>query len=129
MFPNIAFVGWMARLSNGEMVKEEPPIPGEKSSWQKLLDRLGEEDLKMVALSIQYMSRTVNAMSYKECDGYYQATDQHLSLFGEQQSLRRGVGSVIGDKVFIVWVDNNGQVWADVRPLESEKIHTTLRDT
>jgi len=127
---SVPFIGWMAALSNGELAKEQPPIPGEKTSWQKLLDRLTAEDLKIVGLCIRYLNTTVNALPPKACDGYYQARDQAISLFRGNQpgSIRQGVGSVVGDKVYIIWLDDTGSTWADVRPLSSEKIHTTLRD-
>jgi hypothetical protein len=73
---------------------------------------------------------TVNALPPKQCDGYYQARDQRIAFYQgmEAGSIRQGVGSVVGDKVYIAWLDANGSVWTDVRLLSSEKIHTTLRD-
>lgn len=128
---NVPFIGWMAALSNGETVKEQPvATPGDRTSWQKLLDRLTAENLKIVGLCIRYLNTTVNALPPKACQGYYQARDQAITFFHGTQSgsIRQGVGSVVGDKVYIIWLDDTGSVWADVRPLASEKIHTTLRD-
>jgi len=127
---NIPFIGWMAALSNGETVREQPPIPGEKSSWQKLLDRLTEENIKMVGLCIRYLNTTVNALPPKACQGYYQARDQAITFYHgtESGSIRQGIGSVVDDKVFITWLDANGNTWQDVRLLSSEKIHSTMRD-
>jgi len=127
---NIPFLGWMALLSNGEMFREEPPIPNEKSSWQKLIDRLYAEDLKMVGLCIRHLNVTINALPPKSCQGYYQAREARFSMFGEPDvsSVKQGIGSVVGDKVYIAWVDGAGSVWTEVRDLEGEKIHTTLRD-
>jgi hypothetical protein len=127
---SIPFIGWIASLSNGEVVREEPPIPGEKTSWQKLLDRLGAENLKMIGIRLQYLSTTVNALPPKACIGYYQAREQRLAFYGGQESSsnKQGVGSIVGDKVYITWVDTNGNVWQDVRPLVDEKMHSTMRD-
>jgi hypothetical protein len=131
MFPTTPFVGWIAVLSNGEAVKEEPPIPGEKTSWQKLIDRLYEEDLKMVGLQLRQLNVSVNALPPKACRGYYQAREARLAFYGgaDSYSNKQGVGSVVDDKVYIVWVDSSGNIYSDVRPLHDEKIHTTLRDS
>lgn len=123
------FQGWTATLSNGENVWETPPIPGEFRPWQKLITRLNNENLKITSLRVQRGRITLHALPHKACDGYYQAIDHFKSLYSGEEILKYGCGSVIGDKIFIQWVDDNGNVWADVRLLEKEKIHTTLRDT
>lgn len=123
------FQGWTATLSNGTNVWETEPIPGDRRPWQKLLDRLSKENLKITSLRVQRGSVTLIAMPHQQCDGYYQAYDQYKSLISGEELLKQGCGSVIGDKVFIMWTDENGNVWSDVRLLEKEKIHTTLRDT
>lgn len=122
------FQGWTATLSNGENAWETAPVPGEKSSWQKLLDRLAEENLKITSLRVQRSGITLHALPSKQCDGYYQAYDRHLVMFRGTEMLRQGCGSIVGDKVFIQWIDENGNVWSDIRPLQTEQIHSTLRD-
>lgn len=131
MFPQIPFVGWIAVLSNGETMKEEPPIPGEKTSWQKLIDRLYAENLKMIGLRLQNLNMTITTLPPSMCDGYYQAREARVAFYAGQDasSNRRGIGSVVGDRVYIVWIDGNGNVWSDVRLLSDERIHTTLRDS
>jgi len=123
------FQGWTATLSNGDTVWETEPVAGEKSAWQKLLDRLTQENLKITSLRVQRGRLTLNALPAKKSDGYYHAYEKHMAMFSQTELLRQGCGSVVGDKVFIQWIDTNGNVWADIRPLQSEKIHTTLRDT
>jgi len=123
------FQGWTATLSNGENVWESPPVPGERYAWQKLITRLNNENLKITSLRVQRGRVTLHALSQKACDGYYQAYDKHKALISGEETLRQGCGSVIGDKVFIQWIDENGNVWSDIRPFEMEKPHTTLRDT
>ncbi len=123
------FQGWIATLSNGENVWEQPPEPGERSAWQKLITRLSEDNLKITSLRVQRGRTTLIALSAKSCDGYWQAYEQFMAMNSGAHYLRQGCGSVIGDKVFIEWIDTNGNVWMDVRPLEKEKPNTTLRDT
>lgn len=123
------FQGWTATLSNGENVWETAPVPGELRPWQKLLNRLTKENLKITSLRVQRGKVTLHALPHKQCDGYYQAYDQYKSFYGKDEWFKQGCGSVVGDKVYIQWVDDDGNVWADIRLLEKEKIHTTLRDT
>jgi len=123
------FQGWTATLSNGENVWETPPVPGERTAWQKLITRLGTENLIVTSLRVQRGRVTLHALPHKICEGYYQAYDQYLSLYTKEESLKQGCGAVVGDKVYIQWVDDNGNVWSDIRPFDTEKPHTTLRDT
>lgn len=123
------FEGWTATLSNGDIAWEQPPIAGEKSAWQKLLDRLDKEKLTITSLRIQRGRITLHALPQESCNGYYQAYEQFMSSNNKLEYLRQGCGSVIGDKIFIQWIDENGNVWSDIRPLQADKIHTTVRNT
>lgn len=125
---NTIFQGWTATLSNGENAWEQSLVAGEKSSWQKLLDRLDKDELKITSLRIQRNGITLHALPSKQCDGYFQAYDQHSSMYNGVQVLQQGCGSIIGDKVFIMWIDTNNNVHAEVRSLVENKIHTTLRN-
>jgi hypothetical protein len=121
------FQGWTATLSNGENAWEQPPVAGEKSSWQKLLDRLDKDNLKITSLRVQRGGITLHALPAKQCEGYFQAYDQHTSMFNGNISLQQGCGSIVEDKIFIMWVDTNNNVHSEVRPLMENSIHTTLR--
>lgn len=103
-------------------------MPGEKSAWQKLLDRLTAENLRMTGLRVQRGGVTVCALPTKQCDGYYQAYELRKVMFRDNGDHRQACGSVVGDQVFIFWIDEGGNLWQDIRPLESERPHTTLRD-
>lgn len=123
------FRGWIASLSNGQTIWETPPKPGEKTAWQALLDRLTKENLKMTALRVQRGGITLHALPTKMCDGYYHAYELRETMFRGGTEHRQACGSIIGNQVFILWIDDGGNVWQDVRPLSTEKIHSTLRDT
>lgn len=143
--------GWVVTLNNGEMAFEQPTVPGERTSWQKLLQscrettfmkpiyeivnkeqkQVGEEEtqLAITSLRLQRGGLNIHTMSKKSCDGYYQAYEYRLkSLFrpelGSVQS--QGVGSIVGDKVYIFWINPMGQIYQDIRSLEGSKIHSTL---
>jgi len=117
---------WTALLSSGETVHEENPIPGEPTSWQKLISRLDEEHLTMTGLELNHNGRSVLCPSNAE--GYFQAREKvedalhHINLRNY-----RGVGIVEGDTVRITWIDDAAQFTEEVRPLASMKMHTTLR--
>lgn len=120
------FRGWAAKLSNGEIAYETPNNPGERSSWQKLLARLREESLHIVEFVLIRGNGLVSALPPKACSGYYQAYEVRKMVFQGVESRLQGIGSVVNDHVYILWVDENGNISQDVRPLEGERIHTTL---
>jgi len=134
-----SFQGWIAYLSNGETIPETPPVPGEITAWQKLLKRLKEdEDLEMKRLSLVMRGIQLMSMPYKQCDGFFHGYEVKKNFFesmGETQmeEIRfQGIGSIIGDQVFIQWVNISpakhviAYITSDVRDLESCKVHTTL---
>ena len=118
--------GWIANLSNGETVYEAEPTPGDYLPWRKLLIRLKEENLKVTALRIRRGGITINALPQKQCDGYYHAYEAWRMMFSGAEGMRQGVGSVVGDKVYIVWLAPTGEINPEIRMLESERVHTTL---
>ena len=122
------FRGWIADLSNGQTIFETPPVLNERTAWQKLIDKLKAEDLRITGLQLQRGGKTVHTLPPKACDGYYQAYDYRKMILRNIEERRQGVGSVINGKVFITWLDENGNVWQDVRLMETERLHTTLRD-
>lgn len=122
---------WIANLSNGTVVTEEDPVVGEMTSWQKLLAKCKEEGLRITGLRLGVGPALVNALGYKQCDGYFQAYEAIRYLFNSDvQRLKQGIGSVVGEDVYITWMEegNNGltYIWQEVRPLSLCKIHTTL---
>lgn len=139
--------GWIASLNNGETVYETPPVKGEMTSWQKLLERLRTEkfpdknekvvSLKMTGLRLQRGNLTITAMPQKMCDGYMTAYEVRKKFFAsmgnrsEGESISQAVGSIVGDTVFLTWLeinnsDGNVRIYQDERPLDSCKVHTTL---
>lgn len=119
--------GWMAQLSNGEILYETPPMETDMSTWQKLLRHLKSSNISITRLSVVRGSIEAFAMPPKMCEGYFQAYEDHLALFRNKMTLQmQGVGSIVGDQVFITWITIDGlQVRGDVRPLDSCRVHTT----
>lgn len=127
-------MGWIANLSNGETIKEEKPVEGQPSSWQKLLAYCKKNDVRLVNLRLTIGEYYVEAMPNKMCDGYFQAYEATRIMFRDTSSLKQGIGSIVGDKVFITWVSlqrdpSSGMYLThqDIRPLSEVKIHTTLQ--
>lgn len=134
------FKGWMANVkySSGEdkVIFETPPLEGEKTAWQKLLDRVRSGEVKITGLRIQVHGLTFHALPVKQCDGFFMAYEVRKKFFasmgerGEPEKRFQGVGSVVDDKVFIVWVNIDPQslpfIYTDVRGLKESIIHTTL---
>jgi hypothetical protein len=118
----------MAQLSNGETYYESPTGEDEKSSWQQLLQHIKSSGISITGMSVVRGNIEVHAMPHKMCDGYLQAYEARVRWMRTETHRTQGVGSVVGDQVFITWVDLDGlKVMQEVRPLDSCKVHTTLQ--
>lgn len=135
---NKKFSGWIANLSDGSTVFQND-VPGERSSWQQLLKRLRDTDgLEMTMLRLQHHGTTVMCMPKKMCDGYMQAYEVEKKLIrgtgpnAEKERVLQGVGSVVGDTIFLNWMDIvTGDVYQEARPIitpegSNSSVHTTL---
>lgn len=119
---------WIANLSNGQTATEGEAQPGERLPWQQLLDFCITNQIRITGLRLQVNGRMAAALPPKACDGYFFAHEVHMRGSNmEQQFHMQGIGSVIEDRVYIIWIDDQGNVYTDVRELESCLIHTTLR--
>lgn len=141
-FQQRPFNGWIAnvRFVNSDrsdiVVVEEPPVKGEMSSWQKLLDKVRNGEVNITGLRMQRHGLTFNALPVKLCSGYFQAYEARKKFFrsmgpgGEPGQVFQGVGSIVGDKVYIVWVNINPKsppyIYTDIRDLKESQIHTTM---
>lgn len=133
-------MAWIANLSNGETLTEGEVIAGERTPWQKLLAYMRHNDLKMTALRLSVGNVSVEAMPHKLCDGYFHAYEAKKRFYGSPDRLEeigtstsQGVGSVIGDKVYITWIDlkptrHMYTLHQEIRPLSTMRIHTTIND-
>lgn len=122
--------GWIANLSDGETYFEGTPQPGERTPWQQFLTNIEKDGHKITGLRLQRGGVNLHALPHKQTLGYYQAYELHKALSTQADRRYQGIGSVIkleGINVVICWVDDQGNVWQDVRPLDSEIIHTTMR--
>jgi hypothetical protein len=123
---------WIANLSNGETVIETKAQAGERMPWQKLLQRCRDEDLTITGLALSVGTLVVEAMPQKMCDGYFHAYEAERVFWRGTIKDKQGIGSVIGDKVYIIWVHlgtlkENGinYSYQEIRPLSEVRIHTT----
>jgi len=119
-----SFRGWIANLSNGETIFETPWEKGKLTPWRQLLERLKNENLKITRMRLQMGGRTFHSTPHAE--GYFQAREAHQAMLSGREKRFRGIGSILGNKVYIIWVNEQGDSWQDIRPLEMDKIHTTL---
>lgn len=143
--------GWIASLSDGSTVYESKPIKGERTPWQLLLERCRTEThettsrlyengheilvpktvpLRITMLRMQYGPVMIMAMPQQMCDGYFQAREATRVVFRDYYIHMQGIGSIVGDMVFITWIellpDNQFQIRSDIRPLSACKVHTTI---
>jgi len=120
------FTGWSASLSNGETAFEGTPQPNQPTPWKQLLSMCKERGIEITRLRLFRGKVRVMSMPPKMCQGYFQAYEQAKSIFTGNTSMKQGIGSVVDDKVYITWVDDDGNVWQDVRPLSECLVHCTL---
>lgn len=127
------FRGWVASLSNGDTVFQEPNVPGERTSWGKLVDRCAEDpELYVTQLQLQHDNGTI--VGIKGAAGYaafvdYRAEGFQASQDGKpaKQVRHLGIGSVVGKTVYCTLVNDQGQSWQDSRPLHTMHIHCIMR--
>lgn len=140
-FQQRPFSGWIANVRfadserNDLVIVEEPPVKGEMSSWQKLLDKVRNGEVSLTGLRMQRHGLTFNALPVKSCDGYFQAYEARKKFFrsmgpgGEPGHVFQGIGSIVGDKVYVVWVNIDPKsppyIYTDIRDLKESQIHTT----
>ncbi len=115
---------WLASLSDGRNIIETPPQPGQLSPWQALLAELRESGVRMTQLRLQVNGVTV--VGARGADGYLQCTEVRINLQTREQTVVCGIGSVFGEQVFLTWVDEDHNIWQDVRPLADLVVHSTL---
>jgi len=117
---------WGAQLSTGEWVQESAPLGnGELSPWQMLLMRCHTENLRIVQLRLEHAHVKIAALP--RCEGYFQAYEARHSNHTHTTRLMQGIGSVLGNLVFINWIDEDGYVSQEVRDLGAVLVHTTQR--
>ena len=123
--------GWIANLSDGTTTYEGKPVPGERTPWQRLLQTCRDKDISITGLRLQRGDVTVMAMPHKMCDGYFQAREAVKIMYKDVSILKYGIGSVIGDQIYVVWVelklDGAPYIYSDIRPLAKNRVHTTLQ--
>jgi len=118
---------WIADLDDGTTVFEKPAEPGKRSTWQTLRHRVLNNEVQISMLRLQRDGVTVSAIPAKHCDGYFQAYEAQMWMFQDKQRHIQGIGSVLGDKVFITWMDvSKPYMWQEVRKLSTCKVHTTV---
>ena len=126
------FQGWIASLSNGKHVIETVSKAGDITSWQKLLKHCKAKSLRITGLVLVRNKAIVTSLPHKQCDGYFQAYEAHMAVFSKKSFTQQGIGSIIGDQVFINWIIIEEEdpalptkVFQEVRPLEGCRVHTT----
>ena len=123
---------WIANLSDGSTIVEQKKEEGGPTPWRRLLIHCKENNLQVTGLRLVVNNVTVNALPPKACDGYFQAYEVMKMIFKGTSRHRQGIGSVVGDKVYIMWVDLNQEnnnmnyVNSQVIDLEKVKTHTTV---
>lgn len=124
-----AFQGWIASLNTGETIFETTPEPGELTPWQALLERSRGGNCFITQLQLQRGGSTVVAMTRRNplVRGYFQAREARMSNLSRKITEVQGIGTIVGDFVYITWVNNQGQMWQDVRELGHVWMHTDMR--
>lgn len=133
---SVAHNGWVANALPDQTFLEKPPREGKKSSWQQLLDLVRTGEVVLTGLRMQRHGLTFHTLPVKQCDGYFQAYEVRKKFYGsmgkhgQPEQVFQGVGSVVGDQVFITWVNISPRsypfIYQDVRSLKESILHTTM---
>lgn len=123
-------MSWIANLSNGDTLVEGKEVAGKRSPWQQLLQLCKDKNIEITGLRLTVGKVTVSAMPTKMCDGYFHAYETTRIFWRDKTIQKQGIGSVVGDKVYITWIDlspenNMYYAYQEIRPLSEVKIHTT----
>jgi len=78
------------------------------------LARFKAEDLRITQLRLQRGGMT--AVAIPGADGYFQSYEQRTTNKGSRKWVQ-GIGSIVGQRVFITWLDDDGNCWQDVREI------------
>jgi hypothetical protein len=111
---------------------EGPGEVGAKTPWRQLKEWCKQNSVNVTGMFLVRNNIRVTSLPAKQCDGYFQAYEVHESVNSHAQFRLQGIGSVVGDKIFITWIvisDNptNADVFQEVRKLDADSvIHTTL---
>lgn len=116
--------GWIASLSNGETIFETEPMPGQLSAWQALLRRLKDEGLSITQIRLQLDGLTL--IGIPGARAYMQASEMRKSVKSPNVVYYRGIGSVIGDQVVLMWINPEGDIWQEIRPLDIVRLHCSI---
>jgi len=121
------FRGWIASLSNGETAFEGMEIAGELSPWQTLVKKCKDEGLYVTQIRLQLDGLTF--IGIPNADGYCQCWEQHRSVFNPNKPpiLMRGIGSVLGDSIYLTWIDNSGNIRQEIRDYKSMDVHCIMK--
>lgn len=120
---------WVASLSSGETVREHMTPKGEPTAWQRLLSFCKETGVKITGVQIVEDGLYLTPVNKKSCDGFFNAYElQRRILPGASgpvpsgDRLYQGVGSVVGDRVFIQWL------WLNPPDSSETHVHQEVRD-
>jgi hypothetical protein len=118
--------GWIASLSNGETIFQSPNVPGERTAWGKIQDRCEEEEIYITQIQLQLYGNTLVGMA--NADGYTAFYEQAQSWsVRDKVATYQGIGSVIGDWVVVMFLNDSGHIWQDLRLLSHMRDHCQLK--
>lgn len=120
------FEGWIANLSDGRTIKEEPEVPGELSPWRKLINFCQENNLYLTNLRLVFNG--TNLICIPHADGYCQINFEFRNIFRKERYIKRGIGTVIKDKIYVLWVDESRNVTLEILNLEQNRVHCILNE-
>lgn len=109
---------WLARLSNGEVVKETW-IENELSPWQRLMRQCENDKLYVVEMALVTKLGLAKATP-KNAAGYWHARAMH-AIQGFDSFQYPGVGWVEDGMLHIIW-GTEECFWGEHRPLREEQI-------
>lgn len=117
---------WIASLSDGSTVFQDN-TPGEKSAWRRLKDYVELHSFKITNVRLEAYGRLVHTIPYldeekrPQLNGYWQVERLGSFLNTNMPNIHwRGIGYIKCKTIHITWVNQEGGVSMETRPLFRE---------
>jgi hypothetical protein len=114
---------WIASLSDGSTVFQDN-TPGEISAWRRLRQYINLHKLKITNIRLEAYGRQVHTIPYldnekrPQLNGYWQIERLGSFLNTNLPHVHwRGIGYVKGFTIHITWINQEGGVSMETRPL------------
>jgi len=111
---------WIAQLSDGTTVFQDK-TPGLTSAWLRLAEYLKTKKLHITCLQLDAYGGTV-LLNDKTAIGWWQSSKLGVIPQYNVEINSQGIGVVINDIINIIWIDQDGSITEEKRPVKKDDL-------